>query len=396
KYETLVGERGIQLSGGEKQRIALARALVKQPSILLLDEATSALDNISEKIVQEALTRACKNRTTIVVAHRLTTIQNADYIYVLEKGSVIEEGTHDTLMMKDGGKYQTMVEKQQIHKFTVDENVPSEKFIGKGEKQNLERNRLLSELETADMNRKSSLPIARESMFLRLLLMNGPEWPAIFIGCAACIICGLCQPIFAFLLAKLIDLLRGCNLADIRRGVLISSVVLLSLGICMFFLRFCQFTAFGIAGSKLTQRIRAKAFASLLRQEVAYFDQPENRSGAVCARLYSNAKAIQDMTGTRLGSLCEGLALCGFGLLFGLLLSWQLTIIVFLPFIAYAVIALIDIWINIELKDRSKAIYGEASSLAVDALHNIRTIKQLFVEHEILRRYSKLIDLAHT
>ncbi|CAF4089268.1 unnamed protein product [Adineta steineri] len=116
KYETIVGERGIQLSGGEKQRIALARALVKQPNILLLDEATSALDNVSEKIVQEALDRACKNRTTIVIAHRLTTIQNADYIYVLDKGSVIEEGTHEILMRKERGKYQTMVKMQQHEK----------------------------------------------------------------------------------------------------------------------------------------------------------------------------------------------------------------------------------------------------------------------------------------
>ncbi|CAF1396043.1 unnamed protein product [Rotaria sordida] len=121
KYETLVGERGIQLSGGEKQRIALARALVKQPSFLLLDEATSALDNVNEKIVQETLDRACKGRTTIVIAHRLATIRNAHQIYVLDDGSVIEQGTHEILMAKKGGKYQAMVKHQQMEK--IDDNI---------------------------------------------------------------------------------------------------------------------------------------------------------------------------------------------------------------------------------------------------------------------------------
>ncbi|CAF3903824.1 unnamed protein product [Rotaria sp. Silwood1] len=121
KYETLVGERGIQLSGGEKQRIALARALVKQPSFLLLDEATSALDNVNEKIVQETLDRASKGRTTIVIAHRLATIRNAHQIYVLDNGSVIEQGTHEILMAKKGGKYQAMVKHQQMEK--IDDNI---------------------------------------------------------------------------------------------------------------------------------------------------------------------------------------------------------------------------------------------------------------------------------
>ncbi|CAF4974313.1 unnamed protein product, partial [Rotaria sp. Silwood1] len=122
KYETLVGERGIQLSGGEKQRIALARALVKQPAFLLLDEATSALDSVSEQVVQEALDRACKSRTTIVIAHRLTTIQNAHQIYVLDNGSVIEQGTHETLMAKEGGKYQAIATRQQIEKIDDDKD----------------------------------------------------------------------------------------------------------------------------------------------------------------------------------------------------------------------------------------------------------------------------------
>ena len=106
-WDTMVGDRGLKLSGGEKQRTAIARCLLKNPSIVVLDEATSALDTLTENSVQDALDRLGSDRTVLVIAHRLGTIRNADNIIVLGDGKVAEQGTHDELLEK-GGKYAEM------------------------------------------------------------------------------------------------------------------------------------------------------------------------------------------------------------------------------------------------------------------------------------------------
>jgi ABC-type multidrug transport system fused ATPase/permease subunit len=118
-YDTLVGDRGVKLSGGQRQRIAIARAVLKNPEILILDEATSSLDSQSEYLVQEALDRLLQNRTSIVVAHRLSTIKNADLIVVLDKGVIAEQGTHLQLMAIEEGIYKRYYTIQAMEKATV-------------------------------------------------------------------------------------------------------------------------------------------------------------------------------------------------------------------------------------------------------------------------------------
>lgn len=112
-YSTLVGEGGISLSGGQRQRIAIARCIVRQPSILILDEATSSIDVHSERIVQSALERVLKGRTTILIAHRLATVRKADRIIVIKDGINLEEGSHNELMAA-GGVYSNLVHAQEL------------------------------------------------------------------------------------------------------------------------------------------------------------------------------------------------------------------------------------------------------------------------------------------
>lgn len=209
-YDTIVGSG--QLSGGQKQRIAIARALVQNPKILLLDEATSALDYQSEKYIQETLNRASKGRTTIVVSHRLSAIKGADRILFIEKGKVIEEGTHEELFGLKG-RYYEMVKNEDLEKrihrrrkCTISNS--RKEHTAKYKKSFDERNDDTDESdESINESKSSGDDKAKEDIkylqnFLRILRLAKPEWKSLTIAICSAFIVGSAFPLFSVVFAE--------------------------------------------------------------------------------------------------------------------------------------------------------------------------------------------------
>ncbi|KAH6755376.1 ATP binding cassette subfamily B1 [Perilla frutescens var. hirtella] len=409
-YDTQVGERGLQLSGGQKQRIAIARAMLKNPAILLLDEATSALDSESEKLVQEALDRFMIGRTTLVIAHRLSTIRKADLVAVLQQGSVSEIGAHDELIAKgENGLYSKLIKMQEAaHEAAVNSarkssarpssarNSVSSPIITRNSSYGRSPySRRLSDFSTSDFSlsidaaypnyRLEKLAFKEQaSSFLRLAKMNSPEWAYALVGSIGSVICGSLSAFFAYVLSAVLSIYYNPDHAYMISQIAKYCYLLIGVSSAALIFNTLQHFFWDVVGENLTKRVREKMLVAVLKNEMAWFDQEENESSRVAARLALDANNVRSAIGDRISIIMQNSALMLVACTAGFVLQWRLALVLIAVFpVVVAATVLQKMFMN-GFSGDLEAAHAKATQLAGEAVANVRTVAAFNSESKIV------------
>lgn len=414
-----MGQTGLKLSGGQRQRLAIARAIVKKPSILILDEATSAIDVRSEKIVQAALDRASKGRTTIVVAHRLTTIQKADHIIVLRNGQVAQQGTHLSLMEEVDGVYHRLASAQSLHAGH------SESIDGHDEKQAplspvtiWTEETLVKEKTSTHEDRTNSyaLPVseghddeadliegrvrvmgdmattATRGRLWLVLSEQSHRWQIYVVMVFAALAAGTATPLQAYLFSTLLSLfsLWGTFLPNLV-GFWALMMAILALGVGL------GHAALGWSTTKLgfviTRTYRKEYFSNMLHKPATFFDNDqENSTGALTSRLSTDPTELQQLIGISMVSLLtSSLSLAGC-IAISFAFGWKLTLVALSTTFPVVMVAMIyRMRYEMALDARSSAVFSESARFACESITAIRTVVSLTLEESICAEYEELL-----
>ncbi|KAL0710819.1 hypothetical protein Bca4012_017797 [Brassica carinata] len=418
-FDTQVGERGLQLSGGQKQRIAIARAMLKNPAILLLDEATSALDSESEKLVQEALDRFMIGRTTLIIAHRLSTIRKADLVAVLQQGSVSEIGTHDELFAKgENGIYSKLIKMQEAAHETAMNNARKSSARPSSARNSVSspiiaRNssygrspysRRLSDFSTTDFSlsvEASSYPNYRHeklafkdqaNSFWRLAKMNSPEWKYALLGSVGSVVCGSLSAFFAYVLSAVLSVYYNPNHDYMIKQIDKYCYLLIGLSSAALIFNTLQHSFWDIVGENLTKRVREKMLTAVLKNEMAWFDQEENESARISARLALDANNVRSAIGDRISVIVQNTALMLVACTAGFVLQWRLALVLVAVFPVVVAATVLQKMFMTGFSGDLEAAHAKGTQLAGEAIANVRTVAAFNSEAKIVRLYTANLE----
>jgi ABC-type multidrug transport system fused ATPase/permease subunit len=377
----------MKLSGGQRQRIAIARSIISKPKILILDEATSAIDVRGEQIVQAALEKASKGRTTITIAHRLSTIKKADQIVVLQRGRVVEQGTHETLLENTEGAYYGLVHAQKLSMDDTGEEVVYEgNPILDREKSNIQQDTASSPTESKGRGKNLFRGLGR------LLYEQRKCFPLYAIAILFSGAAGASVPLQAYLFGQVTVVFREIGqqlLDDSTFWCKIWAAVAVGIG-------FSYFVAVGVATTVenfISSVYRQEYFESILLQRSSYFDQEDNSTGQLTARLSTDPTALKEILGLNFCLMLVGV----FSLIGALAISfaygWKLAVVSLCVTVPLNVISgFYRVRYELQFNEMNEAVFSESSKFGAESISAFRTVSALVMEDNICSRYNTLLQ----
>lgn len=409
---TTVGSTGNLMSGGQKQRIALARALIKDPKILILDEATALLDSASEKRIQAAVEKLAAGRTLISIAHRLSTVRNADDIIVMRHGRIIEQGTHVRLMDL-GGEYASMVhlqslnaqgnsperssqsstrdysidtvsaEKPDIQALAVPTN-GTDKISASDISKQPETTESTIEPEGLPSNRGVWSILQSFSPLLRRYLL------VLLAAFLTSIVVGGSYSAEAVIFGQTVGSLSPCRTPSyIRSRGNLFGLLFFIMAIIQFFANMISWSAFGYAAERVVYMVRVLSFRSLFEQDLGWHQSEQRNPSLLLSFITKDGTALGGLTGSVMGTLFSISVNMIVAIVLTNIIAWKIALVclIMVPVILGA--GIMQLRVLSQFEEKHEVAYAKSTGITVEAINSIKTIASLSLEHEVLGVYRR-------